>query len=249
MQHIWPIAAVHRFVLWTLALTLTLLPGVAPAGELVMLRNGMEMRCTHHLEVNGRTRVFLSPDEASYIELSPNEISSITKTAETTVAPPLSTAAAAEPRKDIELSATDLHEMLGRAGIEHNLDVDLLASVVRAESNGNPRAVSRTGARGLMQLMPSTASQLGVSDSFKAEQNVRGGSAYLDTLLTHYNDNLALALAAYNAGPAAVDRYRGIPPFPETRSYVARVLHEFNRRVMAREALSAGRSKVAMASH
>jgi soluble lytic murein transglycosylase-like protein len=126
--------------------------------------------------------------------------------------------------------------MLAKAGHEHNVDIDLLASVVKAESNGNARAVSRAGAQGLMQLMPATAADLGVSDSFKPEQNVRGGSTYLDWLLTRYNNNLALALAAYNAGPAAVDKYNGIPPYRETKLYVARVIHEFNRRVKAREA-------------
>jgi soluble lytic murein transglycosylase-like protein len=126
--------------------------------------------------------------------------------------------------------------MLARAGTEHNLDVDLLASVVKAESDGNARAVSRAGARGLMQLMPGTAADLGVQDSFQPEQNVRGGSAYLDALLKRYDDNLTKALAAYNAGPEAVDKYHGIPPYRETRAYVARVIHEFNRRVLAREA-------------
>jgi len=84
--------------------------------------------------------------------------------------------------------------------------------------------------------MPSTASHLGVKDRFEPGQNVRGGSAYIDALLTHYHDNLALALAAYNAGPAAVDKYHAIPPYAETRAYVARVIHEFNRRVLTREA-------------
>ncbi len=126
--------------------------------------------------------------------------------------------------------------MLARAGADHNLDVDLLASVVKAESDGNARAVSRAGARGLMQLMPGTAAGLGVKDSFQPDQNVRGGSTYLDKLLTKYHDNLALALAAYNAGPEAVDKYHGIPPYRETQAYVARVIHEFNRRVLAREA-------------
>jgi soluble lytic murein transglycosylase-like protein len=126
--------------------------------------------------------------------------------------------------------------MLMEAGSAHNVDVDLLASVVKAESGGNAHAVSRTGARGLMQLMPGTAATLGVEDSFKPEQNVRGGTAYLDSLLTRYHDQIDLALAAYNAGPLAVDKYHGIPPYRETQAYVARVIHEFNRRVLAREA-------------
>ena len=123
--------------------------------------------------------------------------------------------------------------MLARAGEQHNIDADLLASVIKAESNGNALAVSRAGARGLMQLMPGTASTLGVQDSFAPEQNIRGGTAYLDQLLTRYKDNIALALAAYNAGPIAVDRYHGIPPYRETRAYVARVIREFNRRKLA----------------
>jgi soluble lytic murein transglycosylase-like protein len=114
--------------------------------------------------------------------------------------------------------------------------VDLLASLVKAESGGNAQAVSSAGAQGLMQLMPGTANQLGVKDSFEPSQNVRGGTTYLDELLTRYHDNLSLALAAYNAGPEAVDKYHGIPPYHETRIYVARVIHEFNRRVLAREA-------------
>jgi soluble lytic murein transglycosylase-like protein len=125
--------------------------------------------------------------------------------------------------------------MLAEAGHQHNLDVDLLASVVKAESNGDAHAVSRAGARGLMQLMPKTASEHGIEDSFRPDENVRGGSAYLDEMLERYHDNLALALAAYNAGPAAVDKYHGIPPYHETRVYVARVIHEFNRRALARQ--------------
>ena len=117
-----------------------------------------------------------------------------------------------------------------------------MAAAVKAESNGNSRAVSRAGARGLMQLMPGTATELGVNDSFEPGQNVRGGSAYLDELLRRYHDNIALALAAYNAGPAAVDKYHGIPPYHETRAYVARVIHEFNRRVLARRNEPAGKA-------
>ena len=130
-------------------------------------------------------------------------------------------------------TAGEMREMLAHAGVEHRVDADLLASVVRAESGGQVRAVSRTGARGLMQLMPGTATELGVTDAFVPRQNIDGGSAYLDHMLTRYHDDMALALAAYNAGPAAVDRYHGVPPYRETRAYVARVIREFNRRKLA----------------
>jgi len=131
------------------------------------------------------------------------------------------------------LTPAEMHEMLARAGSRNHVDADLLAAVVHAESGGKADAVSRAGAQGLMQLMPATASELGVGNSFAPEENIGGGSAYLDQLLTRYHDNIALALAAYNAGPAAVDRYHGIPPFVETRAYVARVIREFNRRKRA----------------
>jgi soluble lytic murein transglycosylase-like protein len=140
------------------------------------------------------------------------------------------TADAPAPAPDVQAPEKPA-SILAVSGARHNVNVDLLASVVKAESGGNAHAVSRTGARGLMQLMPGTAAQLNVQDSFDPASNVNGGSAYLDQLLTRYHEDLALALAAYNAGPAAVDRYHGIPPYRETRAYVARVIREFNRRV------------------
>lgn len=217
---------------------LAILAPSAQAAELVTLRNGFVMRCHHHAEVEGHVRLYLSAGEDNYIEFSPREIAAFEPVPDPPP-PPIDLAPVApapQPAADAKLSPEDLREMLARAGSEHNLDVDLLASLVKAESNGNARAISSAGARGLMQLMPSTAAELGVSDSFKPDQNVRGGSAYLDALLTRYHDKLALALAAYNAGPAAVEKYHGIPPYHETRAYIARVIHEFNRRVLAREA-------------
>ncbi|MGA7340337.1 MAG: lytic transglycosylase domain-containing protein [Terracidiphilus sp.] len=216
--------------------------GLAPAaraGERVTLRNGFALRCDHLAQVAGRVRLYLGSGEDNYIEIPPGEIDSVEPVAgppdpaDPAAALPSAQAPAGSSAK---LTAGDLGEMLARAGKAHNLDVDLLASVVKAESGGNAQAVSPAGARGLMQLMPKTAAELGVNDSFQPDQNVSGGSAYLDALLTRYGDNLALALAAYNAGPAAVDKYHGIPPYRETRAYVARVIHEFNRRVLAREA-------------
>ena len=215
----------------------------ARAAESVTLGNGFEIRCHHHAEVEGRIRLYLNASENNYIEFAPREIAGVEQVPDPPATPATaeeagSSAGSAEAGADAKLSPADLHEMLAKAGTEHNLDVDLLASLVKAESGGNSHAVSRAGARGLMQLMPGTAAELGVEDSFKPEQNVRGGTAYLDGLLTRYHDKLALALAAYNAGPAAVDKYHGIPPYHETQAYVARVIHEFNRRVLAREAMS-----------
>lgn len=204
------------------------------SAERVLLANGFDMRCDHHAQVGSVIRLYMSHGETSYLDVRPDEIRSFEAVSDP---PPQAVAPApANPKADAKLSPVDLRQMLAEAGQQHNLDIDLLASVVKAESNGNARAVSRAGARGLMQLMPKTATQEGVSDSFRPDQNVRGGSAYLDELLVRYHDNLALALAAYNAGPAAVDKYHGIPPYHETRAYVARVIHEFNRRVLAREA-------------
>ena len=224
---------VHRklVALAALALAGTVLP--AWSAERVLLANGFDMRCDHHAHMGSVIRLFIDHGDSSYIDFRPEEIRSF----ETVPDPPQQDIAPtpADRKIDAKLSPADLRQMLADAGKQHNLDVDLLASVVKAESNGNTRAVSRAGARGLMQLMPKTAAQQGVGDSFRPDENVRGGSAYLDALLVRYHDNLALALAAYNAGPAAVDKYHGIPPYHETRVYVARVIHEFNRRVRARE--------------
>jgi soluble lytic murein transglycosylase-like protein len=206
----------------------------AQAGERVVLANGFDMRCNHHAQVGSQMRLYLTTGDSSYIELRPEEISSFETVPDPPPAPVVP--ASSKPAAETKLSLADLHEMLAEAGEQHNLDADLLASVVKAESNGNSRAVSRAGARGLMQLMPKTAAEHGVNDSFRPDENVRGGSAYLNELLIKYHDNISLALAAYNAGPAAVDKYHGIPPYHETRVYVARVIHEFNRRVLVRQA-------------
>ncbi len=216
---------------------LALLISTARAAESVTLRNGFDLRCDHLAQVDSRVRLYLSAGEDNFIEVPAQDVVRVESVADqepvsSEIVPKPATTAAS----NAQLSQADLGEILARAGKAHNLDVDLLASVVKAESGGNTRAVSPAGARGLMQLMPGTASDLGVEDSYEPNQNVRGGSAYLDVLLTQYHDNLALALAAYNAGPEAVDRYHGIPPYHETQAYVARVIHEFNHRVLAREA-------------
>jgi hypothetical protein len=222
------------------ALALAAMP--ARAAEQITLRNGFEITCHHHGVANNRVRLYTGSTNENYIEVAPGDIASVERVPDPPPPEPEEVRArvenpqtAASPVPAV-LTREDLNQMLAKAGVDHNVDRDLLASLVKAESNGNARAVSRAGAQGLMQLMPGTAADLGVHDSFRPDQNVQGGSTYLDALLTRYHDNLALALAAYNAGPAAVDKYHGIPPYRETRLYVASVIHEFNRRVKAREA-------------
>ena len=230
------------------------------AAEHVTLRNGSEFDCIRQEPAGTRIRLYLFPSvrtgaagvaasqEPNFVEVPADSVLRV----EVVPDPPLPAAVpplvALNPTQasTAPLTPAEMGQMLARAGALHNIDVDLLASVVQAESNGNALAVSRAGAQGLMQLMPATASDLGVHNSFAPEQNIGGGTAYLDQLLTRYRDNIALALAAYNAGPAAVDRYHGIPPYAETRAYVARVIRAFNRRKLT--AAAASRSSLANAN-
>jgi soluble lytic murein transglycosylase-like protein len=110
------------------------------------------------------------------------------------------------------------------AAERYGLSEQLVAAVIRVESGFNPRAVSPKGAQGLMQLMPATASQLGVRDAFDIVENIDGGVRHLRGLIERFANNLPLALAAYNAGEKAVQQHGGIPPYPETEQYVARIL-------------------------
>lgn len=204
-----------RFILIVLAAALAF---ATPAlAETAVLRNGQRLQITGyerdgeliHLHIVGG-RVALRAEEIVSIE--PEEYF---------------------PLRAAEAPATTPYEQLIRAAAQrHGVDEELISSVITAESAFNPRAVSRKQARGLMQLMPATASQFAVSDAFDPAQNVDAGTRYLKLLLEKYGQDLTLALAAYNAGPDRIAQYGGVPPFSETRAYVRRVLKEYSQRKM-----------------
>src|SRR5213594_2139024 len=126
-------------------------------------------------------------------------------------------------------SSADIDALIRAVAARYGVSVELIAAIIEAESEFNPRAVSRTGARGLMQLMPETAAMLGVRDPFDPLENVEGGVRHLCSLMDRFNGNLPLVLAAYNAGERAVIRHGGIPPYRETRQYVNRILRRLAR--------------------
>lgn len=122
----------------------------------------------------------------------------------------------------------DYSQYIHKAASKYDLEPDLIKAVIKTESNGNHRAVSRKGAIGLMQLMPSTASDMNVSNPYNPEENIEGGTRYLKYLLERFNGNVTLALAAYNSGPKTVEKYGNVPPIDETRQYVKRILNLYN---------------------
>jgi len=198
-------------------------PGMQVVYDAV-LRNGFTIRHAHQEKLQGVTRLYLSADPGSgFVDVPTEEIVSLDRL-EVPLPPPA--AAAAATREDVE-------RLVNSASQQHQVDPDLIRSVIKAESGFNSRAVSPKGAQGLMQLMPSTAGQLGVKDAFAPAENVEGGTRYLRDLLVLYNNDMAKALAAYNAGPQRVAQYNGVPPYRETHAYVARVIKDFNRTKLA----------------
>jgi soluble lytic murein transglycosylase-like protein len=203
----------------------------ASAAEMANLQNGFAIRHARHEVRGGVTRLYLAETPDNYIDVPTAEILGFEEI-ETPVVP-----APAPP------PAANLDEMVNAASTRNNIDRDLILSVIRAESGFNPDAVSPKGAQGLMQLMPQTAARLGVQNALDPATNVEGGTRYLGQLLARYHNNLLLALAAYNAGPQRVEQYRGVPPFRETRVYVARIIRDLNRKRSTRrgpQTLSSG---------
>lgn len=127
------------------------------------------------------------------------------------------------------ISDKNYDDLIHEAAAAHGLEFALIKAMIRAESAFNPRAVSHAGAMGLMQIMPANLNTLNLSDPFDPGQNIKAGTLYLKRLLARYDEDLDMALAAYNAGPGVVDYYRGIPPYKETQDYVERVRLFYNR--------------------
>lgn len=200
-------------LLWTAA--------AAFAGEYAVLENGGRLRIDHH-EIEG-AKVRLFNDNGS-IELSAAQVRGFEVEENVPpVLPALSVPFA--PRAQPVLAPKQLAD---QAAERYGLPPELVRSVMKAESGFAPRAVSPKGAIGLMQLMPATAQSLG-ADPYDPAANVDAGARYLRELLEKYDGGLRHALAAYNAGPAAVEKYRGVPPYAETINYIRRVEHDFKK--------------------
>ena len=213
-----------------LALGLLLFPIPGFASDLAVLHNGFSIRHERRQVMGSVTRLYLTADGSGDVDVSTDQIDRFEKDlspAPAAVSPENSYlhSPAASPE-----NSQKLNEVINLIGDRHHIDPDLINSVIHAESGFNPRAVSPKGAQGLMQLMPQTASHLGVANAFDPRANVEGGTRYLRELLERYNFDLIKALAAYNAGPHRVEQYRGVPPYFETRAYVARVVRDFNRK-------------------
>jgi hypothetical protein len=191
------------------------------ASEAVRLKNGRILVVDRHEETGFRTTLILPGNgrmeiETAWIEgFGPSEefepatrVSSDSEGVEI----------------DRRYSQEELHQLVRENALKFSLDEKLLVSMIRAESNFDPLAVSTRGAQGLMQLMPETASAYKVKNPFNPGENLEAGARYMKDLLQQFNQNLVLALAAYNAGPTSVLDYNGVPPFPETARYVRKVL-------------------------
>ncbi len=202
---------------WTLLL-FPLLLLVAPAlrAEYVVLRNGLRLKVTGYQLVGDKYRLQMTGGK---VEIAAEEVVAIEP--EDVFAPVPAT---------VQLAPQPLYrDLVEAAAKRYNVDADLITSVIAVESNFDPKAVSRKNARGLMQLLPETAAQLGVKNIDDPAENIDAGTRYLRDLLQKYNNDLALALAAYNAGPDKVQLYGRVPPFAETISYVRRVKRGYDK--------------------
>jgi Transglycosylase SLT domain len=198
----------------TLLLPLVLLGAPGLRAEYVVLRSGQRLSVTGYQLVGDKYRLQMA---GGSVEISAEEV--------VTIEPEeVFTPVAAQP-----VVKPPYRELVEAAAARYNVDADLITSVMAAESNFDPKAVSRRNARGLMQLLPETAARLGVQNIYDPQENIDAGTRYLRDLLQKYSNNLVLALAAYNAGPERVQKYGRVPPYKETISYVRRVKRGYEK--------------------
>jgi len=233
------------------------------AGQIAVLRNGFSIHFDRKEQSGNSTRLFTSTgyldiasdqitsfeeDEISVAPEAPPAAAPATPLASSALvnkpvvskplAKPLLPAQPAAINKltaspNTATTAFDLDQVVREASSRNRLDPDFVSSVIMAESNFKTHAVSKKGAQGLMQLMPATAAQLGVTDPFDPRANVEAGTAHLSALLDRYNNDPIKALAAYNAGAHRVKQYNGVPPYRETRAYVSKIVRDFNAKKRA----------------
>lgn len=219
-----------------------LLSSLSFATDVAVLQNGFSIRHEHKETVGSVTRLYTTMDDSAFVDIPTAEIDHYEKDLTPAPAPVTAPAPILAPAPSVAkapsiaiakpkaLDAKALNEVINSISDRHQIDPDFINSVIHAESGFNSRAVSPKGARGLMQLMPKTANQLGVNNAFDPQDNVEGGTRYLRELLEQYNFDIVKALAAYNAGPQRVQQYHGVPPYYETRAYIARIIREFNKK-------------------
>jgi soluble lytic murein transglycosylase-like protein len=185
--------------------------------EYIVLRSGMRLHVTGYQLVGDKYQLQMA---GAKLEVAAADVAGIEPEEVFTPIPAQPVAAAADPT---------FRDLIEAAAKRNSVDADLIASVIAVESNFDPKAVSRKNARGLMQLLPETAQRFGVKDIFDPQENIDAGTRYLKELLQKYNNDLALTLAAYNAGPDRVQQYGRVPPYVETLTYVRRVKSSFEK--------------------
>ena len=256
-------AALSSYRRWGLVAILATAALPCLAGDVAVLKNGFEIRHERRAVMGDVTRLYVKADKSSFVDVPTAEIDHFETAPDLPVTAAMPAVSARAPAANVRVPApnvvqntsartisfparpvTDLNRVVNDASGRYRLDPDLVNSVIKAESDFHVRAVSPKGAQGLMQLMPGTANQLGVPNAFDPQANVDGGTKYLRELLERYNFDLVKALAAYNAGPERVERFGGVPPYYETRTYVARIVKDFNKKKIA-EQKAAGAKKPA----
>jgi len=226
-----------RKLVFGLAMMMACIP--ATGADIAILHNGFTILHDRREALGSITRLYTAADGSSYVDIATDQIDHFERGSTLPIAVP----------KPTPKPAQNLDEIINSISARHRIDPDLINSVIHAESGFNQHAISHKGAQGLMQLMPQTATHLGVADAFSPGDNVEGGTRYLRELLERYDFDVIKALAAYNAGPGRVEQYRGVPPYSETRAYVARIIRDFNRKKLAEKKAAAATARANKATN